>query len=87
MPGRIDLRPMFKPRSVAVIGASRNPDKVGHIILQNLMKAGYDGRMYPINPNAEEILGLRTYKSVGALKRAGGPRGHSHTRGGGPGGP
>ena len=68
MPGRIDLRPMFKPRSVAVIGASRNPDKVGHIILQNLVKAGYSGRMYPINPKAEEILGLRTYKSVGALK-------------------
>ena len=67
---KTDLRPMLKPKSVAVIGASRNPDKVGHIILQNFIKAGYDGAIYPINPNADEILGLRTYKSVGALKRA-----------------
>src|SRR5271157_1868 len=70
MPKRIDLRSVLKPRSVAIIGASRNPEKVGHIILQNFIKAGYDGDIYPINPNADEILGLRTYKSVGVLKKA-----------------
>lgn len=59
----------LKPKSVAVIGASRNPDKVGHIILQNFIKAGYDGDIYPINPKADEILGMRAYNSVGALKK------------------
>src|SRR5271157_6147606 len=69
MQGRTDLKRLFEPGSVAIIGASRNPEKVGHIILQNFIKAGYGGELYPINPNAEDILGLRAYKSVGALKR------------------
>lgn len=68
MPKSMDLKQLFEPKSVAIIGASRNPDKVGHIILQNFIKAGYDGKLYPVNPNAEDILGLRAYKNVGALK-------------------
>jgi acetyl coenzyme A synthetase (ADP forming)-like protein len=64
----MDLKPLFKPRSVAVIGASRSPEKVGHIILQNFIKAGYDGKIYPINPNADEILGFRAYKSIRSVK-------------------
>ncbi|VVB76998.1 Acetate--CoA ligase [ADP-forming] II subunit alpha [uncultured archaeon] len=69
MKARYDLRTMLKPKSVAIIGASRNPDKVGHIILQNYLSAGYSGKLYPINPNADEILGLRAYKSVLDIKR------------------
>lgn len=65
---KMDLKPLFKPRSVAVIGASRSPEKVGHIILQNFIKAGYDGKIYPINPNADEILGFRAYKSIRSVK-------------------
>lgn len=61
---RFNLDPMFKPKSVAVIGASRNPDKVGHVILQNYISAGYSGKLYPINLAAESILGLKAYKSV-----------------------
>lgn len=61
---RVDLAPMMKPRSVAIIGASRNPDKVGNIILQNYVSAGYPGRLYPVNLNAEEVLGIKAYKTV-----------------------
>ncbi len=63
-----DLRPMLKPRSVAIIGASRDPDKVGHVILQNYLNEGYGGKIYPVNKNADEILGLKTYKSVLDIK-------------------
>ena len=54
----------FKPRSVAVIGASRNPERVGHVILRRMVEVGYPGELYPINPRAEEILGLKCYPSV-----------------------
>ena len=67
-PRKIDLRPMLKPESVAVIGASNNPDKVGHIILNNYLEEGYQGRLYPINPNDETVMGLRAYKSVLGIK-------------------
>jgi acetyl coenzyme A synthetase (ADP forming)-like protein len=64
MPERFNLTPMLKPKSVAIIGASRNPEKVGNIILQNYVSAGYSGKLYPVNLNAEEVLGLKAYKTV-----------------------
>ncbi len=58
------LEALFKPSSIAVIGASREPGKVGHEILRNILNSGYAGRIYPINPNADEILGIRCYTSL-----------------------
>ena len=58
------LHRLFYPRSVAIIGASRNPRKFGHIQVANLLRMGYEGRIYPINPRADEISGLRCYPSV-----------------------
>jgi len=58
------LDPLFKPSSIAVIGASRTPGKVGHEVLRNIVNSGFKGRIYPINPNASEILGLECYPSV-----------------------
>ena len=58
------LLPIFKPQSVAVIGASTSPGKLGHDILANLKNGGFPGPLYPINPKAEEILGLKVYKSI-----------------------
>ncbi len=55
---------LFSPKSLAVIGASRNPAKVGHTVLRNIVESGYKGRVYPVNPKADEILGLKCYKSV-----------------------
>ncbi len=52
------------PRSVAVVGASRDPEKLGHVVLSNILKSGYQGKTYPVNPHAEEISGLKCYSSV-----------------------
>jgi 3-hydroxypropionyl-CoA synthetase (ADP-forming) len=54
----------FKPRSVAVIGASSKPGKIGHESLRSMITSGFSGRVYPVNPKAEDILGLRAYPSV-----------------------
>jgi acetyl coenzyme A synthetase (ADP forming)-like protein len=58
----------FKPRSVAVVGASRNPFKFGYSLLKNLLDLGFKGQVYPVNPNAEKILGLKAYPRVDAIK-------------------
>ncbi len=58
------LDALFRPRSVAIIGASRTPGKVGHILTKNVIESGFPGSIYPINPNAEEILGKRCYPSI-----------------------
>lgn len=57
------LDKFFEPESVAVIGASRSPEKIGHTILENV-KISFQGKIYPINPNAGEILGLEAFPSV-----------------------
>lgn len=58
-----NLDKFFSPKSIAVIGASRNPEKLGHTILENL-KLSFKGEIYPINPNIGEIMGLTAYPSV-----------------------
>jgi len=58
------LDEFFHPQSIAVIGASRSPGKVGHDILKNLVHYGYKGNVYPINPSSTEIMGLTSYPSV-----------------------
>lgn len=73
--GRIEKNPsglkiFFEPKSVAVVGASRTPGKIGNTILRNLLKLGYEGQIFPVNPRAEEIEGLRSYASVAAIPEA-----------------
>ena len=58
------LNRIFRPDSVAVIGASSTPGKIGYAIVENLKNGGYKGHIYPVNPKAEEILGLPCYKSL-----------------------
>jgi len=58
------LKALFEPNSVAVIGASREPWKTGHIVFKNILEAGYRGKLYPINPKADEILGIKAYPSI-----------------------
>lgn len=58
------VKPLFQPESVAVIGASDNPAKLGHEILKNIVDGGFQGAIYPINPKSEKILGLSCFKSV-----------------------
>lgn len=63
------LTKLFKPRSVALIGASRNPNKIGHTILVNILTGGYHGSVYPVNPFAKTIRKLRTYANVRDLPK------------------
>ncbi len=58
------LRPFFEPASVAVVGASGTPGKPGHEVVRNILANGYQGRLYLVNPQAREILGLPVYSSV-----------------------
>lgn len=58
------MAPLFKARSVALIGASGNPAKWGYIMLKNLIHGGFTGSIYPINPDAEELLGKKVYKTL-----------------------
>ena len=61
------LTPFFNPKGVAIIGASSNPSKLSFGIFRNLTQYGYQGKIYPINPNAKEILGLTCYPDVGSI--------------------
>ncbi|HHY46469.1 MAG TPA: CoA-binding protein [Firmicutes bacterium] len=63
-----DLKSLFRPDAVAVVGASKSPGKVGHSILMNIIKSGYKGKIYPINPKESEIEGLKCYPSVSEIK-------------------
>jgi len=62
------LRPFFEPRSVAVVGASRDPSKVGGSVLANLRAAGFEGRIVPINARAETVQGLPAAPSLLAVE-------------------
>ena len=61
------LKSFLSPKSVAVVGASRNEEKVGYQVLRNLIEGGFEGPVFPVNPKAEEILGLKCYKSMDDL--------------------
>ena len=54
----------FLPKSIAVIGASQNPTKLGYKVLYNLVRWGYKGKLYPVNPRYKEVSGLRCYASI-----------------------
>lgn len=59
-----NLDAIFSPRSVAVVGASTTPGKVGHDIFANILKGGYRGILYPVNPNAKSVLSVRAYPNI-----------------------
>ena len=61
------LMPLFSPRSVALVGASSDPRKLGGRPLHNLLRFGYRGRIYPVNPASAEVQGVTAYPSVRAL--------------------
>jgi acetyltransferase len=58
------INAVLKPKSIAVIGASTNPEKIGYKVVQNLKDCGYQNPVYPINPDAEEILGYKCYANI-----------------------
>ncbi len=58
------LKNLFSPRSVAVIGASRTPGKLGYEVLKNLVDSGFPGKIYPVNPKSSNILGLTCFPGI-----------------------
>ena len=65
-----DIGPIMNPKSVAVIGASDKPDKVGHAIMQNYIDVDFQGEVYPINISAtDKIMGFKAYKSIKEIEK------------------
>jgi len=63
----LSVRPILNPRSVALVGASRQPGTIGAALLANLKRCGFTGPIYPINPKAKEVDGLPAYPTVCAV--------------------
>lgn len=59
-----DLDAFFDPGNVAIIGASRDGDKIGHTIMRNFVENRFFGKIYPVNPNADEIMGYSCFDTV-----------------------
>jgi acetyl coenzyme A synthetase (ADP forming)-like protein len=57
----------FNPKSVAIVGASQQKGKVGYEILKNMIDAGFEGKIFPINPKAQSIEGLKCHPDVGSI--------------------
>ncbi len=57
------IESFFKPKSVAIIGATANERKVGYALLRNMLSCGYPGKLYPVNPKRNEIMGMKCYPS------------------------
>ena len=62
------LKSFFEPGSVAIIGTSRTPGKGGYNIIENLLRLNYRGEIFPVNPRAEQILGLPVYQNLGHIR-------------------
>lgn len=61
------LHPFFHPRTVAVIGAARHPHKIGYRLIDALTSNQFHGTIYPVNPHATEVAGLKAYPSIGSI--------------------
>ena len=55
---------LFRPKSIAVVGASATPGKIGYSVIRNLIDGKFEGAIYPINPKSDEIMGLKCYPSI-----------------------
>ncbi|MGD8385729.1 MAG: CoA-binding protein [Desulfobacteraceae bacterium] len=60
----LDLNPLFHPKTVAVVGASENPAKLGWHVMTSLTRGGFAGRIVPVNPGAEQVLGCRAVANL-----------------------
>jgi len=58
------IRQLLYPQSVALVGASRHPGTIGHLLLQCMLQGGYTGTVYPVNPNTDSVMSVKTYPSI-----------------------
>ncbi|HRW75441.1 MAG TPA: CoA-binding protein, partial [Saprospiraceae bacterium] len=61
---KAQLEPFFQPTSIAIIGASEHPASLGNAVMENMLKAGYQGQLIPVNPKYRMVKGLTCYRSV-----------------------
>lgn len=64
-----NLKSFLSPKSIAIIGASRDREKLGRLVLENVKRAGFKGKVYPVNPKANKVAGLKCYHSVSDINR------------------
>jgi acetate---CoA ligase (ADP-forming) len=64
MDKELDIKYLFEPRSIAIIGASQDKKKIGYSIVNNIVSGGYKGKIFPVNSQGGEVLGLKAYRSV-----------------------
>lgn len=62
------LEGFFNPKTIAVVGASRDQSKIGHVVFRNLVEGEYKGRVFPVNPNTKKLLGMKCFPSVTHIK-------------------
>lgn len=64
-----NLEKIFNPQSIAIIGASDDEGSVGQILMWNLIKNGFEGKVFPVNIRRKEVMGIKTYQHVGEIQR------------------
>lgn len=62
-----EIQRLFEPQSIAVVGASKDPKKIGHTVVSNILSSGFRGKVYPVNPSGGELLGLKIYPDIEAI--------------------
>src|SRR5512143_594538 len=62
------LEKFLHPESVAIVGASRNPLRPSHHLVANLVRLGFQGKVYPVNPETDEIAGVKTYPNLESIE-------------------
>ncbi|AJF62805.1 MAG: CoA-binding protein [archaeon GW2011_AR20] len=65
----MDLNKFFKAKSIAIIGISKNPNKIGHLIFRNLVESNFQGNLFLVNPNAYQVLNKKVYKNVNDIEQ------------------
>ncbi|MBI2663364.1 CoA-binding protein [Candidatus Woesearchaeota archaeon] len=64
----MDLSNFFNATNIAIIGVSRNPNKIGHVIFRNLIDGEFNGNIFVVNPNVQSVLGYISYKNISQIK-------------------
>jgi len=64
----MEMKSLFEPRGIAVIGASTKPEKIGFRLVENIVQSGYRGGIFPVNPKGGEILGLQVYTDLSEIE-------------------
>ena len=68
MQNNMKLENLFNPKSIAIVGASEEPGKVGNVIAKNILELGYQGEVFLVNQKYETLFGKKCYKSLNEIE-------------------